>query len=97
MKVDVKTLNLMELFQMYSFIRADADRSFSNNQNSKIIVKTRLNEVESELYSRLYGCNPFITLRIEGQTPESIDLSKFDSVEEPKTYVVHDGNEPQNY
>ena len=95
MVVNINDIGIRDLIELYTFVRADADRNFGANTRGKAIVRARLAEIEETLYKRVYGSNPFVLLKIEGQTPESIDLSKFDKTTGPQTYVVHDGANPK--
>ena len=95
-RINIRDASTRDLIEIYTFIRADADRSFGTNERGKATVRARLAEVEAELYNRLYGNNPFVLGTIEGQTPESVDLSKFDKNTVPETYVVHDGINPKS-
>lgn len=92
--LDLDTLSLGELMQLYAFVSADADRTFGVNQQGKVIVRTKLAEIRDALYRRIYGMNPFVSITIEGEVPEKIDLSKFDPKAKPQTIVVHDGQKP---
>jgi len=90
---DIKGLDLGTLLQLYAFVSADANRTFGVNQKGKLIVKAKLAAVEAEVHERIYGCNPFASVTVEGRAPEDVDLSKFDTKsedeeEEPKTFVV---------
>jgi hypothetical protein len=98
--VNVQDLSLTELFQVHAFVNGDANVTFGTNQEGKLIVKAKLAEVEAELYNRIYGKNPFVSVTVEGQDPESIDLSQFDTKtedeeEKPKTFVVAENKTTQ--
>lgn len=84
---------LGDLLQLHAFVFADSNRVFGTNTRGKLVVKARLAEVEKALYDRIYGCNPFTSVTVEGQPPETIDLSKFDRSkqddEEPKTFTTN--------
>jgi hypothetical protein len=95
MVVNINDIGVRDLIELYTFVRADADRSFGVNERGKAIVRARLAEIEATLYKRVYGTNPFVLGTIEGQTPESINLTKFDKNTAPKTYVVSDGGSPK--
>lgn len=87
--IDFTKLTLGELLQLHAFVTADASKSFGTKNEAKKIVRTRLAEVEEEVYMRVYGCNPFFAkaITVTGRKPEDIDLGKFDS-KEPKNFVV---------
>lgn len=87
------SMDVSILLQLYTFVLADANRTFGTNEKGKRLVKSRLYEIESALYNKIYGCNPFTSVTVQGQTPESIELNKFDTESEdkdqPQTFVVH--------
>jgi histone acetyltransferase (RNA polymerase elongator complex component) len=98
-KVDIKQLSLMELYALYNFIRSTENRPFTMGagKEAKTLVRNRTNEIETELMLRTFGCNPFTMkleriekmIRVEGEMPEKIDLTKFDEKpEDVKRFVV---------
>jgi len=94
MNIDIGELDLSTLLQLHAFVRADADRTFGVNDSGKAAVRAALAEVETEVYKRIYGRNPFVLGSFEGETPENIDLSKFENKGE-QPFVVHTGSQPQ--
>jgi len=86
--VDVTTLSLSDLLALHTFVVGDANRVFGPNVGGRVLVKSRLNEIEAELNNRVYGKNPFESKPLEGARPEDIDLNQFDDPKPNKRFVV---------
>lgn len=94
--VDVKSLGLSDLLALHTFVTGDSNRVFGPNQRGKLLVKGKLTEVETELYARIYGENPFMSAPVEGVNPISVDLSQFDDDgTKPQTFVIAGNTNPE--
>lgn len=95
--VDITKLSLMDLYALYNFIRSTENRPFTMGagKEAKTLVRNRTVEIETELMMRTFGCNPFTAkpepkvVKVEGEVPEKIDLTKFDEKpEDTQRFVV---------
>ena len=77
-KDSIKCMSVADLHALYIFISGDFNKQFGQKVEVKRLVHARYRVVEEELNMRAYGCNPYETTSVEGDKPESIDLSKFD-------------------
>jgi len=103
-KVDIKQLSLMDLYAIYNFIRSTENRPFTMGagKEAKALVRNRTVEIETELMMRTFGCNPFTmkpeakVVKVEGEVPEKIDLTKFDEkAEDTERFIVMKNKEGQ--
>lgn len=83
--VSVKNMSFIDLYAMHTFAKSMEERPFMNlGKNVKAFVRNRTAEIENELMNRTFGYNPFSksahpqTVFVQGEKPESVDLSKFD-------------------
>ena len=74
-------LKMADLYALFQFVSIDYNKQFgSNKYNTKELVHERYNSILEELNKRAYGRNPYRkeAIKVDGETPENIDLSKFD-------------------
>jgi len=91
-QVDVKDLSFSDLYAMFMFVSADRNKGFSVfGADVKTIIDKKYAEIESELYLRTHGCNPFKSVVINGANP--IDVVKSFKPEEKNFVVVKNEQE----
>lgn len=95
--VDVSSLSLNELWVLFQIVNSDYNTvSGARNEVTKALISRRYNEVKNELYSRVYGENPFVvskTVEVEGDSPENVIASFRDRVSD----MVSKAKENQNF
>ena len=71
-------LSMADLYAMYLLVSSNRNRGFGSTQAAtKSLIDVKIKEVEEELYSRVYGFNPFANkdlgvVVIEGEKPEDV-------------------------
>lgn len=98
-KLPVKSLNLGDLWTLFRIVNADYNTVAGHrNKTAKGIISSRYREVKEELYSRVYGCDPFeikeVVGEVEGSTPENVIEGL--SQKRPQQ-MVQDAKESQNF
>jgi len=81
-KVDITKLSIADLYALYLFVSNDGNnRGFGmTSPHAKEVVRDKQRAIETELYLRAYGYNPFEEHKLvqvhEGMKPEDIDLDR---------------------
>ena len=74
-KVNLGEVSFADLFAMYQFASTNWSAGFGVvNKAAEKIISAKVREIETEMYNRLYGCNPYI-VKVEGQKPEEVIAS----------------------
>jgi len=63
---DLKKLSFSDLHAMYLFVNAFNNATFGKKVKAKELFRNKAAEVEAELYSRVFGVNPFVLDKAEG-------------------------------
>ena len=96
--LSLKKLSFSDLYAMYAFVSNLNNTTFGKKVQAKSLFRNKLTEVESELYNRVFGVNPFgadketvipLELKeVKGQDPIKV-ISSFDvGSDTNKTFVV---------
>lgn len=56
---DLKKLSFSDLYSMYMFVNAFNNATFGKKVRAKDLFRVKVAELEAELYSRVFGVNPF--------------------------------------
>ena len=80
----VNKMSFTDLHSLFIFVSGDFNKQFGGKLETRKLVHSRYNIVLDELNKRTYGGNPYKaeTIRINGDKPEDIDLSKFEKKDE---------------
>lgn len=97
-KLDVKKLSLEELYVLYQVTTHFFNAKPFSNHAAKGIISSRHLEVQSEVFDRVFGCDPYKAkgVVIQGADPTAINLDKivkkkkemFEDAKENKRFVV---------
>ena len=99
--LELKSLSFADLYSMYVFVSGLNNITVGKKQETKQLIKNKFNEIETELYNRVFGKNPFVSepldkiVDITGQNPIDV-INSFSKKEEtsPETFIVAT-NKPQ--
>lgn len=80
----VKKQGTADLYALFQYMTADFNRQFGGRVEAKSLIHSRYRVVEAELNYRAYGQNPYAleAVTIEGESPDNIDLSRFEATED---------------
>lgn len=94
----LKKLSFSDLHSMYVFVSSLNNATFGKRVQVKSLLRNKLAEIETELYNRTFGTNPF-ALEAEILPKELVDVKGQDPVKvigsftDPKTFVVAKNSE----
>src|SRR5690349_8857211 len=97
---DLKKLSFSDLYSMYTFVNAYNNATFGKKVKAKELFRAKVAELEAELYSRVFGVNPFLLDKGDGTViPPALEdvkgqdpLKVIESFKQP-TFIVASNEE----
>lgn len=93
-EIDIKILSMADLYALYLFVSADANKAFgTSSPDARSVIREKQLEIEAELYSRAYGFNPIKEYKVKRGQTKKLDTDNEINTEEKHFVVVKNNND----